>query len=95
MLSKKNESDIANIFKKIHNFMRKNKNYLRKTEMTLKRYIQIFQRKEKKKGLLGMWVFQLDLFWKIFDDVFSSLENKDEVINKIFVNIKNLMSDQL
>ena len=50
----KNESDIANIVKKFHNFMRKTKNYLKKTEMTLKRYIQISQRKGKKRGLLGM-----------------------------------------
>ena len=92
---KNNESDVANIVKKRHNFMRKAKNYLKKTEMTLKRYIQISQRKGKKKGLLGMWVFQLDLFCEILDDVWSSLENKDEVINKTFVNIKNLMSDQL
>ena len=59
---RKNESDIANTVKKLHNFMRKNKHYLKKLEMTLKRYIQISQRKGKKKGLLGMWVFQLDLF---------------------------------
>ena len=51
---KNNESDVANIVKKRHNFMRKAKNYLKKTEMTLKRYIQISQRKEKKRGLLGM-----------------------------------------
>ena len=61
--------------------------------MTLKRYIQISQRKGKKKG--GMWLFQLDLFCEILDDICSSMENKDEVINKTFVNIKNLMSDQL
>ena len=40
-----------------------------------------------------MWVFQLDLFCEILDNVCSSLENKDEVINKTFVNIKNLMSN--
>ena len=45
----KNESDIANIVKKLHNFMRKTKNYIKKTEMTLKRYIQISQRKENKR----------------------------------------------
>ena len=77
----KNESDKVNIVKKLHNFMRTTKNYLKKTEMTLKRYIQISHRKGKKKGLLGMWVFQLDLFCEILDDVCSSLENKDEVIN--------------
>ena len=91
----KNESGIANVVKKLHNFMKKTKNYLKKAEMTLKRYIQVSQRKGKKKDLLGMWVFQLDLFCEILDDVCSSLENKDEVINKTFVNIKNLMSDQL
>ena len=90
----KNESGIANVVKKLHNFMKKTKNYLKKAEITLKRYIQVSQRKGKKKGLLGMWVFQLDLFCEILDDVCSSLENKDEVINKTFVNIKNLMSDR-
>ena len=90
---KKNESDIADIVKKNHNFMRKTKNYLKKTQMTLKSYILISQRKWKKKGLLGMWVFQLDLFCETLDDIYSSLENKDEVINKTFVNIKNLMPD--
>ena len=75
----KNESDIANIVKKLHNFTRKTKNYLKKPEMTLKRYIQILQRKGKKKDLLGMWVFQLDLFCEILD-ICTSLENKDEVI---------------
>ena len=37
---------------------------------------------------------QLDLFCEILEDVCSCLENKDEVINKTFVNIKNLMSDR-
>ena len=37
---------------------------------------------------------QLDLFLEILNDVCSSLENKDEVINKTFINIKNLMSDR-
>ena len=63
--------------------------------MTLKRYVPISQRKGKKKGLLGMWVFQLDEFCKILDDVCSSLEKQDKVINKAFVNIKNFMPDQL
>ena len=34
---------------------------------------------------------QLDLLCKILDDVCSCLENKDEIINKTFINIKNLM----
>ena len=34
---------------------------------------------------------QLDLFCEIFDDVCSCLENIDEIINKTFINIKNLM----
>ena len=80
---KKNERDKANIVKKLHNFM------------ILKCWIQISQTKGKKIGLLGMWVFQLDLFCDILDNVCSSLENKDEVVNKTFVNIKNFMSDQL
>ena len=83
----KNERDKASIVKRLHNF--------KKTEMILKRCIQILQTKGKKIGLLGMWVFQLDLFCEILDNVCSSLENKDEVVNKTFVNIKNLMSDQL
>ena len=37
---------------------------------------------------------QLDLFCKILDKVCSCLENKDEVINKTFINIKNLLSDR-
>ena len=37
---------------------------------------------------------QLDLFCQILDGVFSCLENKDEVINKTFINIKNLMFDR-
>ena len=37
--------------------MRKTKNYLKETKMTLKNYIQISQRKGKKKSLLGIWVF--------------------------------------
>ena len=36
----------------------------------------------------------LDLFCEISDDVCSSLENKDEIINKTFINIKNLMYDR-
>ena len=55
--SEKSESDIANIIKKTPNFMRKTKKNLKKPLMTLKQYIQIFQKKGKKKGLLGMWVF--------------------------------------
>ena len=34
---------------------------------------------------------QLDLFSEILDNVCSCLENKDEIINKTFINIKNLM----
>ena len=41
MLLKKNESDIANIVKKSHNFIRKTKIYLKKNQITLQRYIQI------------------------------------------------------
>ena len=37
---------------------------------------------------------QLDLFREILDDVCSCLENKEEVINKTFININNLMSDR-
>ena len=80
---KKNERDKTSIVKKLHNFM------------ILKCWIQISQMKGKKIDLLGMWVFQLDLFCDILDNVCSSLENKDEVVNKTFVNIKNFMSDQL
>ena len=36
----------------------------------------------------------LDLFCEISDDVCSCLENKDEIINKNFINIKNLMYDR-
>ena len=36
---------------------------------------------------------QLDLLYEILDDVCSCLENKDEIINKTFINIKNLMFD--
>ena len=61
MLSKKNESDTANIVKKPHNFMTKTKNYFKKTQMTLKNYIQISQRKGKKKDLLGMLVFSVKI----------------------------------
>ena len=53
----KKVSAIANIFKKTHNVMRKTKNYLKETKMALKNYIQISQRKGKKKSLLGIWVF--------------------------------------
>ena len=42
---------------KTHNFMWKTKNYLKKPLMALKKYIQIFQRKGKKKDLLGMCLF--------------------------------------
>ena len=63
--------------------------------MRLKCYIQISQRKGKNKGLLGMWVFQLDEFCEILEDVCSFLEKKDKVMKKTFVNIKNLMPDQL
>ena len=35
---------------KPHNFVRKTKNYLKKHQMTLRSYIQISQRKGKKKG---------------------------------------------
>ena len=55
---KKNESDIANIVKKTHNF-KKTKIILKKKQkqMTLKSYFQILQRKGKKKDLLGRWMF--------------------------------------
>ena len=56
-LSKKSENVIANIVKKPHNFVKKTKNYLQKTQMILRNYIQISQKKEQKKYLLGMWVF--------------------------------------
>ena len=57
ILLKKSESDIVNIAKKTHT-----KNYLKKTQMTLKNYIQVPQKKEKKKGLLGMWVFSAKIY---------------------------------
>ena len=50
ILSQKSENDIANIIKKPHNFVRKSKNYLKKPQITLRNYIQISQRKGKKKG---------------------------------------------
>ena len=37
--------------------MKKTKSYLKKSQMTLRNYIRISQRKGKKKDLLGMWVF--------------------------------------
>ena len=37
---------------------------------------------------------QLELFCEILDDVCSSVLNKEEIINKTFINIKNLMSDR-
>ena len=47
-----------NIVKKTHNVIRKTKTYLKKKiQMILRNYIQISQRKGKKKDLLGMWVF--------------------------------------
>ena len=51
ILLQKSENDIANIIKKPHNFVRETKNYLQKTEMTLRNYIKISQRKGKK----GSW----------------------------------------
>ena len=36
--------------KKLHNFVRKTKSYLKSPQMTLRNYIQISQRKRKKKG---------------------------------------------
>ena len=56
ILLKKRERDIIDIVKKTQNFKRKTNTYLGKTQMPLKNYIQISQRKIKKKGLLGMWV---------------------------------------
>ena len=56
---------------------------------------------EVKLLICGLWEAgaadaqsQLDLFCEILDDVCMSLENKDEVINKTFVNIRNLMCDR-
>ena len=37
---------------------------------------------------------QLDLFCEILDFVCSSVENKQKIINKTFINIKNLMADR-
>ena len=52
------EDVIANIVKKPHNFVKqKTINYLKKTRMILRGYIQISQKKGRKKCLLGMWVF--------------------------------------
>ena len=52
------EDVIANIVKKTHNFVKqKTMNYLKKTRMILRSYIQISQKKGRKKCLLGMWVF--------------------------------------
>ena len=46
----KSENDITNIIKKNpHNFVRKTKSYLKNPQMTLRNYIQISQRKRKKK----------------------------------------------
>ena len=56
ILSKKVKVILPTLSKKTHNFMRKT-NYLKKTQMILSSYIQISQRKGKKKGLLGMWMF--------------------------------------
>ena len=60
-LSKKSEDVIANIIKKPHNSMKKTMNYLRKTQMILRSYIQISQKKGKKKCLQGMWVFSAEI----------------------------------
>ena len=49
-IAKKNENDIANTIKKPHNFVRETKNYLKKTPNDLENYIQISQRKRKKKS---------------------------------------------
>ena len=57
-LSKKSENVIANIVKKPHIFVKKKlKTTLKKPQMILRNYIQISQKKEQKKCLLGMWVF--------------------------------------
>ena len=57
-LSKKSENVIANIVKKPHNFVKKKlKTTFKTTQMILRNYIQISQKKKQKKCLLGMWVF--------------------------------------
>ena len=55
---------------------------------------------EGKLLVCGLWEVratdaqsQLDLFCEILDDVCCSVENKQKIINKTFINIKNLMSD--
>ena len=56
-LSKQTENDFANIIKP-HSLMKKAKKYiLKKPQMILRNYIQISQKKGKKKNLLGMQVF--------------------------------------
>ena len=47
-LSKKSENYIANIVKKSYNFVKKTKNYLKKSQMILRNYIQISQKKGKR-----------------------------------------------
>ena len=56
---------------------------------------------EGKLLICGLWKVgvadaksQLDLICEILDGVCSSLENKDEVINNTFINVKNLKSDR-
>ena len=44
-------------YQKTHNFVKKTINYLKKTQMILRSYIQISQKKGKKKFLLGMSLF--------------------------------------
>ena len=94
----KNESDIANIVKKFYNFIRKTKNYLEKNpQMTWKRYTSRFHRARERRKVccVGHVGISTGLICEVLDNVCSSLENnKDEVINKTFVNIKNLMSDR-
>ena len=43
--------------KKPHYSVRKTKNYLKETQMTLRNYIQISQKKGNKKGNLDIGVF--------------------------------------
>ena len=87
----KNESDIANIVKKLHNFMRKTKNYLKKTWNDIEMLHPDFTEEVNEERPVGhVGVSAGLILWNLGDNVCSSLENKDEVINKTFVNIVTL-----
>ena len=76
ILLQKSENDIASI-KKRHQFVRKTKNHLKNSQMTWRSYIQISQRKGRRKPAENLGIFCQNLGIKAYTlESYSNFKSK-------------------